>query len=594
MTQTDPTNLPFRDFQTPDFGEGRAPPNIKEVTSVIKYAANFLAGVLAFLFAILTFVAVTRMVLPKTIALEYLNAIQRDGWAAVFGPLGIWWRLLAEIALAIWLVRNQFRAPDVQANDPGPYVHSRVTRMIASARSKLLDRLVAFGFERYEGSVVEALVRVVIAVALLYGAVRISRYAGLLDWARLFLDRFGGFGGAWINQLRIGTFLLIVHGGALFLGIQALFQLKTALDVFIDAWRPSPLREGLWPTDSSVQGPVLTLAHWSDLHITPSDGIGRTDGGKSGNPALRSVVDRFAARIAQTDMLLITGDITDSGDREEWRQFFDIVDSIQCPAMVILPGNHDVNIVSRTERLAFETRESPLRKLRLIRTMAAIDRVQGHNAFVLLRNNKLLSVREYLRLYSLRLNAFAANPDNSPDGFDPLRVWEGLFPMAIDLPQCGMTLILLDSNDTSSSIVTNAFGRLPPVTLARLAKLLRIFHGRAPIIALHHHIALPPSVRAKGFQNRLFERAMTLQDARTFARFMKDHGCSIAFHGHRHIRYLGSTDSIQVISARSTTLGDESPKADKLTCTLPGFSFHSLRRKTDTGIGVTSNELLLI
>jgi hypothetical protein len=162
MSQPDPANLPFRDFQTSDFAEGRVPPNIKEVSSLIKYSGNFLAGVLAFLFAILIFVAVTRMVLPKPIALEYLNAIQKDGWAAVFGPLGIWWQLLAEIALGIWLVRNQFRAPEVQRNDPGPYLQSRVKRLIASARSKLLDRLVAFVFERHEGSVVEALVRVAI------------------------------------------------------------------------------------------------------------------------------------------------------------------------------------------------------------------------------------------------------------------------------------------------------------------------------------------------------------------------------------------------------------------------------------------------
>jgi hypothetical protein len=262
-------------------------------------------------------------------------------------------------------------------------------------------------------------------------------------------------------------------------------------------------------------------------------------------------------------------------------------------SMVILPGNHDVNIAARTDLLAFETREATLRKMRLIRMMAAIDRVQGRKSFVLLQNNRINTVRAYLAFYADSLNAFASNPARAPKGFDPLRVWEGLFPMTIDLLPWGMVLILLDSNDTSSSIITNAFGRLPPATLSRLRTLVTAYARRAPIIALHHHVALPPTIRAKGFQNRLFERAMRLQDARPFVRFMQSHDCSLAFHGHRHVRYLGSTDSFQVISARSTTLGDESPLADSRTKGSPGFSVHRLSRAQGRKILVTSEDLFV-
>jgi len=290
---------------------------------------------------------------------------------------------------------------------------------------------------------------------------------------------------------------------------------------------------------------------------------------------------------------LITGDITDSGEREEWKTFFRIVAPLNPNSMVILPGNHDVNIAARTDYWAFETREATLRKMRLIRMMAAIDRVQGRKSFVLLKNNRINTVRSYLAFYAASLNAFASNPDRVPQGFDPLRVWEGLFPMTIDLLPWGMVLILLDSNDTSSSIITNAFGRLPPATLSRLQILVTAYAKRAPIIALHHHLALPPTIRAEGFKNRLFERAMTLQDARLFARFMKDHNCSLALHGHRHVRYQGRTDFFQVISARSTTLGDESPLADSETKQLPGFSVHRLSRTADRKIFVTSEDLFL-
>ena len=49
------------------------------------------------------------------------------------------------------------------------------------------------------------------------------------------------------------------------------------------------------------------------------------------------------------DLVLITGDMTDAGRSAEWAEFFDIVAGHPDLAerMLILPGNHDVNIVDR-------------------------------------------------------------------------------------------------------------------------------------------------------------------------------------------------------------------------------------------------------
>ena len=66
------------------------------------------------------------------------------------------------------------------------------------------------------------------------------------------------------------------------------------------------------------------------------------------------------------DAVLITGDMTDAGRSAEWAEFLDAMQ--RHPALaarsLILPGNHDVNIVDRANPARLELPGSPGRRLR--------------------------------------------------------------------------------------------------------------------------------------------------------------------------------------------------------------------------------------
>jgi len=63
---------------------------------------------------------------------------------------------------------------------------------------------------------------------------------------------------------------------------------------------------------------------------------------------------------------------------------------------VMLPGNHDVNITDPKHPYYVETGEMVLRRLRLIRNMAALDAVQGARSFICSNDGQLFRLREYL------------------------------------------------------------------------------------------------------------------------------------------------------------------------------------------------------
>jgi hypothetical protein len=76
------------------------------------------------------------------------------------------------------------------------------------------------------------------------------------------------------------------------------------------------------------------IAHISDLHCGSVYFI----------PSLAMrVVDELNA--LEPDVVIITGDLTDAGFRGEYRTARTLIDQIQCPRKLVLPGNHDARNV---------------------------------------------------------------------------------------------------------------------------------------------------------------------------------------------------------------------------------------------------------
>src|SRR6201991_2636621 len=79
------------------------------------------------------------------------------------------------------------------------------------------------------------------------------------------------------------------------------------------------------------------------------------------------------------DVILVSGDVTDADRSTEWAEFLDIVARHPALAerMVVLPGNHDVNIVDRANPARLNLPFSPGKRLRQMRTLSAMAAMQG-------------------------------------------------------------------------------------------------------------------------------------------------------------------------------------------------------------------------
>lgn len=126
------------------------------------------------------------------------------------------------------------------------------------------------------------------------------------------------------------------------------------------------------------------VAHLSDVHVVGERYGFRIEcgrGGPRGNERFAQFMERLAAIHAEKplDIVLISGDMTDAGRSSEWAEFMDIM--FRHPGLtartLILPGNHDVNIVDRANPARLDLPLSPGKRLRQLRTVSAMDAMQG-------------------------------------------------------------------------------------------------------------------------------------------------------------------------------------------------------------------------
>jgi predicted MPP superfamily phosphohydrolase len=125
------------------------------------------------------------------------------------------------------------------------------------------------------------------------------------------------------------------------------------------------------------------VAHLSDLHVvggaTGSVSSGRA--GPRGNERLAQLLTRLDAIHVDNplDFVLLTGDMTDAGRSAEWAEFLSAL--ARHPRLaertLILPGNHDVNVVDRANPARLDLPTSPGGRLRQLRALSAIAAVQG-------------------------------------------------------------------------------------------------------------------------------------------------------------------------------------------------------------------------
>jgi 3',5'-cyclic-AMP phosphodiesterase len=225
----------------------------------------------------------------------------------------------------------------------------------------------------------------------------------------------------------------------------------------------------------------LRLGHLSDLHVAdrrryPRHGLTPKDCDKHSSRLARQLL--VALRESQVDHLVVTGDLTASGETVEFEKASDLLRAwAEKGRLTVVPGNHDV----WTEEAA--------EKGRFLRTVGANGRGMKRPA--------------------------------SP------------YPLAVTLsPE--VVLLALDSARYGEDPFRTP-GRLGPQQLQATRDLVRQHakEGRAVLLALHHHLVLPP----ERIPSDAAVARMPLADADKVVRLVAEMPVAAVLHGHRHCAF---------------------------------------------------------
>jgi Calcineurin-like phosphoesterase len=307
-------------------------------------------------------------------------------------------------------------------------------------------------------------------------------------------------------------------------------------------------------------GRTWRVAHLSDVHVVGERYGFRLESGRSGprgNERLSRLLAQLETLHASDPLhaIVVSGDMTDAGRSSEWAEFLDAV--LRHPhlaeRMLIIPGNHDLNIVDRANPARLDLPTSPNKRLRKLRVVSAMAIVQGERVRMVDRARGRLggTLASTLEPHLKEIARFAdiGRPWLSRRLSE---LWTSIFPMVLPPDQDdGLGIILLDSNADTHFSFTNALGMISVDQARGLEIACAQYPHACWIVALHHHVVeYPRPARA------LSERVGTaLINGNWFVRRLKPlAGRAVLMHGHRHIDWIGECGGLPIISAPSPVM----------------------------------------
>jgi hypothetical protein len=280
--------------------------------------------------------------------------------------------------------------------------------------------------------------------------------------------------------------------------------------------------------------------------------------------------------------------MTDAGRSAEWVEFLSTLAAHPDLAAraLILPGNHDVNIVDRANPARLDLPYSPNRRLRLIRTISAMAGLQGDRVRILDPETGALggTLAQYLDPHIAEIRRFAST--GSPRfGTRMTDLWHNIFPMVLPpSTEDGLGVILLNSNADSHFSFTNALGLISAEQAKNVETALRHYPNAIWIIALHHHLLEYPRA-AKALSERI---GTALINGNWFVRKLKPYASRVVvMHGHRHIDWVGACDELTIVSAPSPVMAIG---RDKAAC----FYIHTLGTAGDRQLRLLEPERVTV
>lgn len=340
-------------------------------------------------------------------------------------------------------------------------------------------------------------------------------------------------------------------------------------------------------------GRTWRIAHLSDIHVVGERYGFRIESGRSGargNERLKRLLAQLRELHAEAplDAILITGDMTDAGSAAEWAECLEAIASYPelAERVLMLPGNHDLNIVDRANPARMDLPTSPNRRLRQIRALSAMVGLQGRQVRVVDHEGGSLgaTLEEAVRPHFGEMARFAdiARPLLS---YALAELWAKSFPM-VQPParEDGLGIVILNSNAETHFSFTNALGMVSAEQVRRMQMALRQFPRACWIIALHHHVVEYPR-RAKALSERI---GTALINGNWFVRQLRPlAGRAVLMHGHRHIDWIGECAGLTIVSAPSPVMEatDEEPTS---------FYIHTLAIGLDGGLKLLAPQRIVV
>ena len=323
-------------------------------------------------------------------------------------------------------------------------------------------------------------------------------------------------------------------------------------------WRNRRTLHGF--ADAPRKGRTWRVAHLSDIHVVAERYGFRIESGRSGprgNDRLSRLLDQLEALDAKNplDTILITGDMTDAGISSEWAELLEALAAHPSLAgrVLMLPGNHDLNIVDRANPARLDLPTSPNRRLRQLRTLSAMNAVQGDRVRVVDRAKESLggTLAEFLKPHRAAMAQFADEARPILSNAIP-ELWANAFPMIVPPEnEAELGIILLDSNADTHFSFTNALGMVSAEQMGMFDIARDEYPRAAWIVALHHHVMEYPW-EAKAFSMRI---GTALINGNWFVRSLKKTADrAILMHGHRHIDWIGQCAGLTIVSAPSPVM----------------------------------------
>ena len=385
-----------------------------------------------------------------------------------------------------------------------------------------------------------------VLIALLGAAV--AWWAGPLPTLRVAAFGAGDLVGIATDAIRNGVWVVAVY-----------------LMIGAPAWS---IAEALAGTPEDIGAPDTGEARWrvahlSDIHIVGDEFGFRLECGRDGprgNDRLDRVLELLEAedRENRLDWVVISGDITDAARNAEFIAFEDAV--ARHPSLrdriLIIPGNHDVNIVDRANPSRLELPTAPGGPLRRLRFLSAMARLQGRRVRV---------VDHDTRRVGPSLDAWLAQDGRGATlarfmdagglraGLAARATWNEAFPLiAPPATPDGLGVVLLDSNAETHFSFTNALGILGMSQLRAAEAAMREWPQARWLVMLHHHLVEYPRPGAS-----LADRIGTaLVNGHWVLRRLRRHARRIVvLHGHRHYDWMGRSGGLRIISAPSPVMG---------------------------------------